>query len=76
MMKLMENKKQTAVEWLVSKIWKTEPLEHEKEVIEQAEAIEKEHLIESRVTAPIMFATDKESYIREAEQYYNETYGK
>lgn len=36
----MENKKQTAVEWLTAQIWKREPLEHERKVIEQAKEIE------------------------------------
>jgi hypothetical protein len=32
---------QTAVEWLVSQIWKREPLEHEQKVIERAKEMEK-----------------------------------
>jgi hypothetical protein len=36
--------KQSAVEWLVSQIWKNEPLEHEQKVIEQAFLIEKKQL--------------------------------
>ena len=35
-------KKLTAEEWLVSQIWKREPLEHEQKVIERAKEMEKE----------------------------------
>lgn len=64
----------TALEWLVSKIWKTEPLEHEKEVIEQAKQMERKQIIESRITAPLLPTPDKDPYLKEAEQYYNDTY--
>ena len=44
--------------------------------IQQAKEMEKQQIIEARVTAPIIASTNKDDYQTEAEQYYNETYGK
>jgi hypothetical protein len=38
--------------------------------------MEKEQMIEARATAPLLASIDKDDYIKEAEQYYNETYEK
>ena len=76
-MKLMENKKQTAVEWLKLQLeeygdpqyceltWKELD-----ELCEQAKAMEKEQIIDA------WMVTDNELQRLAAEQYYNETYGK
>ncbi len=68
-------KKQTAVEWLVDQIWKREPLEHEKKVIEQAKEMEKQQ----RISDYYQGACDESDnhgaqYICEsnAENWYNE----
>jgi vacuolar-type H+-ATPase subunit H len=65
----------TAVDYLISKL----PLGVEltlTDAIEQAKEMEKQQIVDARVTAPIIDATDKGSYETEAEQYYQETYGK
>jgi len=73
----MENKKQTAVEWLKLQLeeygdpqyceltWKELD-----ELCEQAKAMEKEQIIDA------WMVTDNELQRLAAEQYYNETYGK
>jgi hypothetical protein len=64
--------KQTAVEWIVEKIWKdNQPLEHEQKVIDQALAMEKE---QHQQTAMHFFPTSLKKV--DFEQYYNETYEK
>jgi hypothetical protein len=77
--------KQTAVEWLVEQlnIWQTiadedtnATLDTVRKLIEKAKAMEKEQMIEARATAPLLASIDKDDYIKEAEQYYNETYEK
>ena len=44
--------------------------------VQQAKEMEKQQIIEARVTAPIIAITNKEDYYTEAENYYQETYGK
>jgi len=73
----MENKKQTAVEWLKLQLeeygdpqyceltWKELD-----ELCKQAKAMEKEQIIDA------WMVTDNELQRLAAEQYYNETYGK
>lgn len=73
----MENKKLTAVEWLIERLrLDFKPDEFTKYVIPQAIEMERQQIITARVTAPILPVPDKESYIEEAEQYYSETYKK
>ena len=67
--------KQTAVEWLIEKQIDA-GIGLPKEWREQAKAMEKEQMIEARATAPLLASIDKDDYIKEAEQYYNETYEK
>ena len=59
--------KQTAVEWLVSKL-PQRMLNYLKEEIEQAREMEKQQIVEARVKKPLQSEWD------EAEQYYNETF--
>ena len=74
---------QTAVTWLEKELeeygspgelnidWSTFD-----DLCEQAKAMEKEQIIEARVTAPLLSSPDKSDYKEEAEQYYTETFGK
>lgn len=64
----MKNKKQTAVEWLM------ENLHTAKDPFTQAKSMEKEQIINGRITAPITTG-DIELDRQEAEQYYKEEYG-
>ena len=67
--------KQTAVEWLVSKL-PQRMLNYLKEEIEQANEMEKQQIIDARVNAPLLNTEYKSDYVIEAEQYYNQTFGK
>ena len=68
--------KQTAVEWLVEKIQQANPTFKFDALIREAKAMGKEQMIEARATAPLLASIDKDDYIKEAEQYYYETYEK
>jgi hypothetical protein len=46
------------------------------EYVNKAKEMEKQHIIEARVTAPLLNTGNKDEYIIEAEQYYNETFKK
>jgi adenine-specific DNA methylase len=69
----MSNKKQTAVEWLVSNISSKIDNEYwcnQKEItewVEQAKAMEKEQIMDA-------FINGEHSLGEDGEQYYNETY--
>ena len=68
--------KQTAVEWLeyeVSNLVVTTK-EYVMILINQAKEMEKEQIIQARTTAPIIPTIDMIDYVKEAEQYYNETF--
>ena len=43
---------------------------------EKAKEMEKEQIIQARTTAPIIPTIDMIDYVKEAEQYYNETFNK
>jgi hypothetical protein len=66
-------KKQTAVEWLLDNIYLLNSLKWN-EVIEQAKEMEKQQMLDA-------YNVDNTSYYpktereKQAEQYYNETYG-
>ena len=65
-------KQQTAVEWLINEIDMQFPsinIKWKEWMIDRAKQMEKEQIIKSRITAPLISTLD------EAEQYYNETYG-
>jgi hypothetical protein len=70
--------KQTAVEFLIEQIKQNvhNSFEEFELLIEQAKEIEKQQIIESRMTAPLLPSIDKSIYLNEAEQYYNETFNK
>ncbi len=64
--------KQTAVEWLEYQLSEgTMPI---KEAFNQAKEMEKEQIIQARTTAPIIPTIDMIDYVKESEQYYNETF--
>jgi len=73
---------QTAVEWLVNKIYMVIPNEERnflEGLREQAKAIEKEQMIHFAETMPKKkgITQEGEPYVQyDAEQYYNETYNK
>ena len=73
--KHMENKKLSAVEWLVEDLTR---LGHNfklyKKEIEQAKAMEKEQIIDAHLTG-LIYSLDMSAY-EQSVQYYNETYGK
>lgn len=71
------NKNQTAVEWLFRQLWDTPKDKFEwYSILKQAKQMEEEQIITSRVTASLLPSIDESSYRKEAEQYYNEIYGK
>ena len=76
--------KQTAVEFLVEKlcvkqfdsIYVSDNLNDISGIIEQAKEMEKQQIIDARVNAPLLNTEYKSDYVIEAEQYYNQTFGK
>ena len=74
--KPMENKKQTAVDWVLEYLWKNHHLSFSDSNLMKAKAMEKEQIIiafedgENNIDSD-GFHLDIES----AEHYYNETYG-
>jgi hypothetical protein len=73
--------KQTASEWLYERLERMIPRSalydiDKREYFKQAKQIEKQQIIEARVTAPLLDTCSKNEYIIEAEQYYNETFNK
>ena len=78
--------KQTAVKWLANELLhldhefdmklidKNEYQTRRKQVTKQAKEMEKEQIIQARTTAPIIPTIDMIDYVKEAEQYYNETF--
>jgi len=72
-------KKETSIEWLMTQLYKkgfikevdgSEPIN----LMNQAKEMEKEQIIQARTTAPIIPTIDMIDYVKEAEQYYNETF--
>jgi hypothetical protein len=74
----MNNNKQTAVEWLVEQIKKDINLRFRgfniDKALEQAIIMEKQQIINGRITAPITTG-DIELDRQEAEHYYTQEYG-
>ena len=66
----------TAVEWLAEQIKQNvhNSFEEFELLIENAKEMEKQNIIEARITAPLLPSIDKSIYLNEAEQYYNETF--
>jgi hypothetical protein len=70
-------KKQTAVEWLEKQLQKEEYIEKFGcviYIINQAKEMERQQIIDARLTAPPIKPNEKYSFKKEAEQYYNETF--
>ena len=78
----METKKQTAVEWLVGDLnQKIDFIPMDKwdmirDIIHQAIAMEKQGIIDAYGKDRVCVNYDGCTYMMNAEQYYNETYGK
>ena len=71
--------KQTAVEFLVELLNNLNDDFNSsfKEEIEQAKEMEKQQIIDARLSAPSELVTySKTTYLEEAEQYYNEKFNK
>ena len=64
--------KQTAVEWLVEKL-EIFATEEEMNIIDQAKAMEKEHIIEAYKADCETLGND-DTFHLEAEQYFNKTF--
>jgi len=66
-------KKQTAVEWLIEVLWA--PCQGiPSDIIDQAKQMEKEQITEAHLQG--LYSEIKMRGEKQAEQYYNETYGK
>ncbi len=75
MMKLMENKKQTAVDWLLEQFEQIHTQRKWKEIVEQAKAMEKEQIIKAHGNKKVKSAGVSNCMeILTGERYYNETY--
>ena len=68
--------KQTAVEWFYDQLEFDDSvsMDNIEEIFNQAKAMEKEQIIQARTTAPIIPTIDMIDYVKESEQYYNETF--
>jgi hypothetical protein len=69
----MSDTKQTAVEYIRSIYSRYNKIP--KEIFEKALAMEREQIVEARVSAPIYDCAEEKEYIEEAEQYYTDNYG-
>jgi len=72
---------QTAVEWLVEKLYKEGHFYYvqQTEIIDKAKQMEKEQIMKSFKSARIPYKYDADLTLNgfeDAEQYYNETFGK
>jgi hypothetical protein len=63
----------TAVEWLIEEMPLSDVYRYSNQLAE-AKEMEKEQIIEARFTAPILPNISKSDYLKEAEQYYKETF--
>ena len=80
------SKEQTAVEYLLINLLNKFPKEMEylfslnntliQDTFNEAKEMEKQQIIDARVTAPLMSSPFESDYKKEAEQYYNETFNK
>jgi hypothetical protein len=70
--------KQTAVEWffMTMNIRGILPNEEIVECYNQAKAMEKEQIVDANISGMEFIPVDPSMYKQDAEQYYNETYGK
>ena len=67
--------KESVVEWLEEQTRKPEwhSLKRQ-DIFEQAKEMERQQIIDARVTSPLLDTCNKNDYVIEAEQYYNETF--
>ena len=65
-------RKQTAVEWLIE-IYLTTGIDRNVH-FHQAKEMEKEQIIDSRLSAPLINSPFENNYREEAEQYYKQTF--
>jgi|LakMenEpi03Aug12_release.lakeMendotaPanAssembly.Ray.scaffolds.fasta_scaffold4513368_1 hypothetical protein len=80
------SKEQTAVEYLLINLLNKFPKEMEylfslnntliQDTFNEAKEMEKQQIIDARVTAPLINSPFESDYRKEAEQYYNETFNK
>jgi hypothetical protein len=73
----MNNKQQTAVDWLQSEIDNKDMGEIPMwiyEFIAQAKEMEKQQIIDANIAGMEFIPVDPNRYQEDAEQYYNETY--
>jgi hypothetical protein len=72
--------KQTAVEWLANELYEKFEMKGDgalfNDLLNQANKMFEQQLTDARVTAPLLPHVHKQAYVNEAEQYYNETFGK
>jgi hypothetical protein len=70
--------KQLAVEWLldnlISEPYSEEDFNYNSSIWDKAKEMEKQQIIDARVTSPLLDTCNKNDYVIEAEQYYNETF--
>ena len=76
----MSNKKQNSVDWLISCITedqmvKAKSLNEWLEIFEQAKAIHKEEIVDAYIECWMNDGGNGFHKVKEAEQYYNETFG-
>jgi hypothetical protein len=74
-------KKQTAVEWLIQNIVEDQTIKAKSmtewiNIFDQSKTMEKEHIMEAFEDGQYNIDLDGCPLNRNAEQYYNETYGK
>lgn len=69
-----EKSNKTAVEWLVDKLMKGEFINSTNELIEQAKQMEKEQIIYAHLIG--LISSMEMEATKQAEQYYQENYGK
>ena len=72
--------KQTAVEWLANELYEKFEMKGDgalfNDLLNQAKEMFEQQIIDARVNAPLLNTEYKSDYVIEAEQYYNETFGK
>jgi hypothetical protein len=67
--------KQTAVEWLIEQLKVNNYISDNAHwLIQEAKEMEKEQIVEARITAPILDKPSNEEYLEEAKTYYKETF--
>ena len=68
--------KQTAVEWVFEYLWKNHHLSFSDNILNQAKQMEKEQIMDAYGQGIADEAGEILDATKDAQQYYNETYGK